>query len=66
MQLYQHDVYVVLKVTRGRPEVAAVFNESEHARKFVEKIQARSPGTYIFEKSALYDFGPDQVTPCPA
>lgn len=61
MQLLQAKVFVVLQVTRGRSTVVAVFNEADHAAKFITKTKASFPGTYLFQESTLYDFAPSEM-----
>lgn len=61
MKLIESKVFVVLKPTKGRSDVVAVFNERLHADKFVDKITnpLMSTGTFFVEESTLYDFAPD-------
>lgn len=60
MKLVEKYVFVVLRLTRGASEVIAVFNELDHANKFIDKIRIDKPGTYAQEPSILYDFEPSE------
>lgn len=60
MKLVEKYVFVVLRHTRGKSEVVAVFTELNHANKFIDRICNQTPGTYSQEPSILYDFEPSE------
>lgn len=58
MVLVEKIVFVVLRHTRGKSDVIAVFTDPKHANKFIELISVSKPGTYCQQPSTLWDFAP--------
>lgn len=47
-------VQVVLRKTRGKSDVVAVFNTPEAAQRFMEITALKYPGSYVQEKSTYF------------
>lgn len=60
MDIIQKPVFVVIRLTRGRPDVIAAFNEADHGHKFIKKLASCEPGIYSLATTSLWDFMPSE------